>query len=98
MLEILTDGLKFDAMLRKQVLILFKPVYEIAFLKALLSTSRWLWWNHSALNLGFDAVGTWLVLVAADLALLAENAAGTAGQLESCSISLGLLLQRRLYL
>lgn len=76
--QIMTDGIKVDTILRQQRFVLPKPIYKIPLVKPLLPTSRWLRRNHSALHTGFDAVGTWLVLVTADLALLTMHAAGAS--------------------
>jgi hypothetical protein len=70
-LEVVGDGFKVDAVLRQQGLVLAQAVDEVPLMRLLLPAPGRLWGDNAAVDLGLDAVGTRLLLVAADLSLLA---------------------------
>jgi hypothetical protein len=74
----MANSINLDSMLSQEIFIFFETFNEILFLEALLSAARRLWGYNPALNLGLDTVGAWFILVATDLALLAQNTAGTS--------------------
>ena len=73
-LEVVGDGLEGHAVLVEEGLVLLEAVDELALVGFLLPPARGLGWHHAALDLGLDAVGTGLVLVTPNLALLAQDA------------------------
>lgn len=81
-LERLPNRLKVDTMLAQQGLVLAEALNEIPFVWFLFSPAGWLRRHDFAVNPCLDAVRTWLVLVAADFALLTEDAAVATGQLD----------------
>jgi hypothetical protein len=93
-LQIVGDRLKVDAVLRQQILILPEAVDEIPLMRLLLPAPGWLWRDHAALDLGLDAVGTWLLLVATDFSLLAQDTRVTPGQFHHRRFGLGAPLRR----
>ncbi len=80
-LEVVGDGVKVDPVLRQQGLIFPEAVDEIALVGLLLPAPGRLWRDDAALDLGLDAVGAWLLLVATDFSLLAQDARVAARQL-----------------
>ena len=93
-LQIVGDRLKVDAVLRQQILILPEAVDEIPLMRLLLPTPGWLWRDHAALDLGLDAVGAWLLLVATDFSLLAQDTRVAPGQFHHRRFGLGAPLRR----
>lgn len=81
-LEILTNRLEVDAMVREQGLVLPEAIDELPLLGLLLPAAGRLRGDHLASDASLDAVGTRLLLVATNLALLTENTAVTPGQLD----------------
>lgn len=73
-LQIVGDGLKVDAGLGEQRLIFAQAVDEVPLVRLLLPTPGRLRRHDAAFDLGLDAIGTWLLLIAAHFSLLAENA------------------------
>jgi hypothetical protein len=65
-------------MLSQKGFIFLKAINQVLLLEPLLAPTRWLRGNNTAFYLCFDTVGTWLVLVASDLSLLAQYAAGAS--------------------
>jgi hypothetical protein len=91
----MADSINLDTMLSQKTFVLLEAVNQVFLLETLLPASGRLRRNDTALNLGLDAVGTGLVLVAANLALLTEYTAGAPGQLDSCRVERRLLLRGR---
>jgi hypothetical protein len=80
-LEIGAEAVKLDAVLGQERLVLAEALDEIALGHALLAATGRLGRHDAALDTGLDAVGAWLALVAADLALLAQDARVAPGHL-----------------
>lgn len=80
------QGVKFDVVLPQQVLVLPEALQEVSLLQTPLASAGWQGWDDATLGAGLDAVGTGLLLVAPDLALLAEHATGATGQLHGGEI------------
>lgn len=72
-LEIVADGVKVDAGLGEEGLIFLEAVDEVPLMRLLLPTTWWLRRDNPALNVGLDAVGAWLLLIAANLPLLTQD-------------------------
>lgn len=89
--QVLANSLEFDTMLAKEALVFLESINEVPFLETLLPAPRGLWGYHTALDFCFNTIGAWLILVASDLALLAEDAAGPSGELHGRGV-VGLLL------
>lgn len=81
-LEILTNRLEVDSMLREQGLILPEAVDELPLLGLLLPAAGRLGSDDLASDASLDTVGTRLLFVTANLALLTENTAVAPGQLD----------------
>lgn len=82
-LDVRAEGLELDAVLRQQDLVAPQAVNKVTLRNALLPSPRRLGWHDAAVDAGPDAVGAWLLLVTAHLALLAEDAAVAAGDLDN---------------
>lgn len=82
-LDVRAEGLELDAVLRQQDLVAPQTVNKVTLRNALLPSPRRLGWHDAAVDAGLDAVGAWLLLVTAHLALLAEDAAVAAGDLDN---------------
>lgn len=78
----LVNRLEVDAVLREQGLISPEAVDELPLLRLLLPPAWGVGGDHLAVDAGLDAVGTRLLLVTADLALLAEDTAVAPGQFD----------------
>lgn len=72
--EIVSDGIEVDAGLGEEGLIFPEPVNQVSLVWLLLPPARWLRRNDSALDVGLDAVGARLLLVATNLPLLTQYA------------------------
>lgn len=81
-LDVGAEGLELDAILRQQELVAPQTVNKVTLGNALLPPPGRLGWHDAAVDAGPDAVGAWLLLVTAHLALLAEDAAVAAGDLD----------------
>lgn len=82
------NGIKLDAMLCQQSLVLLQSVHQILLVQPLLPAPGRLRRNHPALHTGLDTVGTRLALVAAYFALLTEHAARPSGEFDDGRVSM----------
>lgn len=81
-LEVLTNRFEVDAMLREQGLVFPEAIDELPLLGLLLSPAGRLRSHHLASDASLDAVGTRLLLVTTNLALLTEDTTVTPGQFD----------------
>jgi len=80
-LNIGAEAVKLDAVLGQEGLVLAEALDEVALGHALLAAAGRLGRDDAALDAGLDAVRAWLALIAADLALLAQDARVAPGHL-----------------
>ncbi|KAK5636420.1 hypothetical protein RRF57_012132 [Xylaria bambusicola] len=81
-LYVRAKGFELNAVLRQQCLVLSQAVHQIALGNTLFPSPRWLGWHNAAVDAGLDTIGTWLLLVTSHLALLAQDAAMAASDLD----------------
>ncbi len=82
-LYVWAEGLELNAVLRQQGFVLPEAVDKVALRNALFPSSRRLGWHNTAVDAGLDTIGTWLLLVTSHLALLAQDTAVTASDLDN---------------
>jgi len=81
-LDVGSKSIELDAGLSEEGLISSQTLNKVTLRDALLATPGRLRRNHTTVDTGLDAIATWLSLVAADLALLAEETGMTTGDLD----------------
>lgn len=78
----MANSVNLDSMLGQEILVFLKTLNKILFLEAFFPATRRLGRYDPAFNFGLDTVGARFILVATNLALLAEDTAGTSSQLD----------------
>lgn len=97
--QILANGIELDSVLAEQGFVFLEALYQVLLLQSPFTATRRLGRNNTALDTGLDTIGTWLILVTADFALLTKHTAGATGQFNRGRIMgkrLGLLGMRLL--
>ena len=94
--QVLGDGVKLNAMVTEQTLILLDTVDEVFLLQPLLPAPRRLRGNNTTLNAGFYAISARFVLITSDFTLLTKYTTCSSGQLLRSAVG-GLTSQRPLW-